>query len=137
MEGKQMKRLLKDIKLKLILFRAEIEMRLAIRKIRHIHSKLKEVRSNERENKHFIVLLSLPYQDRKGRIRIKERLHWVDRKNFRKLKSKRWIDRNVMFNDLRAKAFYTSDLNRDYQQEYAAKKKAISRYKTYLNVTFV
>ena len=122
--------MLKKLRIKLLHLRCHIEMSLAIRKINHIHSELKETRYNERENRQFIVLLSLPTE--KG---WKERLHWVNRKNFRKLKDLGWMQRHVRYNELKEKAFYISDPSRSYQDEYKAKKQAISRYKTYITVT--
>ncbi|HPD24949.1 MAG TPA: hypothetical protein PK285_11180 [Bacteroidales bacterium] len=115
-----------------IYMKANIQMRAAIRAVESIHKKNKKIRFNERENRQYLVLLSIPYFTKKGTFKYKERLYWVNRKNFRILKYKGWVKRGVNFAELRNKAFYVSDPDRSYENEYIAKKAAINKYKTYL-----
>jgi len=56
----------------------------------------------------------------------------VNRNNFRKLKRKGWMSRNLKLDDLRNKAFYVSDVKRTYQEEFAVREKASERYLEYL-----
>lgn len=132
-----MNKLIKQLQHKVISLQAKLEMYLTIKKVTDLHSKRKEDRYNERENRLFIALLELPYLTKKGKLKYKNSLKWVDRKNFRKLKSQRWIAQDVSFPDLRKKAFYTSNPERSYTEEYAERERAYQKYILYKTTTIV
>ena len=58
-----------------IYMKANIQMRAAIRAVESIHKKNKKIRFNERENRQYLVLLSIPYFTKKGTFKYKERLY--------------------------------------------------------------
>lgn len=67
--------------------------------------------------------------------KIEERLFWVNRQNFKRIKRDGWMPASMHLDELRKKAFYTSSISRTYKEEYAAREKATTRYTEYLKKT--
>ena len=126
-------KLKKQVSNRIILLIGKIRMYLGIKGATAVHRVMSKpyVDKNNKEVRNYIVLLELPVK-KKNRIYWKERLHWVNRNNFRRLKRKGWIQKGIQLNDLRTKAFYMSDLKRTYSEEFAAREKATDRYLNYL-----
>ena len=139
-------------------WRAEIEMKMAIRAVNSLYKKSRyesrfHTKGSERETRLYLVLITIPvtkrlnYAERqkidknstkKGRfvrIALKEKLYWVNRGNFRAVKRKRWLPITMKLDELREKAFYYTDSSRSYGQEQNARKAAIDKYKLYKSVT--
>ena len=87
---------------------------------------------NNKNLRNYIVLLELPVRDKKNRIHKKERLFWINRFNFRRIKRKGWMPKTIKMDELKQKAFYVSDLKRSYSEEYTAREKATNKYLSYL-----
>jgi len=84
---------------------------------------------NSKNIRQYIVLLELPDKKRKKMI---ERLWWINRRNFKKVKRLGWLPEKMQLDDLRSKAFYYTDMKRSYPEEYQAKKRATTKYVFYL-----
>ena len=115
--------------------RAEISIKSAIRVMRGIYFDERERRDNERENKHYLAVIKMPVvRQKKGKyfLMSREKLYWVNRRNFREVKRRGWLPVNMKLNELRAKAFYYTSAERTYPQEQEARQKAIHKYRAYL-----
>jgi len=123
----------KKVSNRVILLIGKIRMSLGIKGATAVHRIMSKpyLDKNNKEVRNYIVLLELPVR-KKNRIYTMERLHWVNRNNFRRIKRKGWIPKKTQLNDLRTKAFYMSDLKRSYSEEYTAREKATNRYLNYL-----
>ena len=112
---------------------AILRMRVSVNAARTVHRYIiKNEKYNELNNKNirqYIVLLELPDKKRK---KITERLWWINRRNFKKVKRMGWLPENMKLDELRHKAFYYTDMQRSYAEEYAAKKRATTKYVFYL-----
>ena len=96
---------------------------------RNLVSKQNYLEQNNKNIRQYIVLLELPDKKRKKMI---ERLWWINRWNFKRVKRLGWLPPNMHLDELRHKAFYYTDMKRSYPEEYQAKKKAITKYVFYL-----
>jgi len=121
------------IQKRMVLVIGKIRMNLGIKGALAIHKFMakKYLDKNNKEVRNYIVLLELSVR-KKNKMQKMERLHWVNRNNFRKLKRKGWLPVRMQLDELRNKAFYVSDVKRTYQQEFAAREKATKRYLEYL-----
>lgn len=112
---------------------AILRMRISVYATKAVHRNIiKNEKYNEQNNKNirqYIVLLELPDKKRKKKT---ERLWWINRRNFKKVKRLGWLPDTMHLDDLRGKAFYYTDMKRSYAEEYYAKKKAINKYVFYL-----
>lgn len=132
---------------------AEIRMKVGIQAVNALH-RIKAKNYIDLDSKRileFIILLDRaivrkkPYIKWKWRIipvlkfktvaKIEERLFWINRQNFKRIKRDGWMPANMHLDELRKKAFYTSSISRTYKDEYAAREKAITRYTDYLKKT--
>lgn len=86
------------------------------------------------KKKYFIVRngLKLQLKYKVTSVTIKERLYWVNFKNFKKIKKEGWLPRNMRIDELSKRAFYVSSLKRSYQAEYKAVEEAMKRYTEYI-----
>ena len=96
---------------------------------RNIIKKEKYTDLNNKNIRQYIVLLELPDKKRK---KMTERLWWINRRNFKKVKRMGWLPENMKLDELRHKAFYYTDMQRSYPAEYQAKKRATTKYVFYL-----
>ncbi len=112
---------------------AILRMRVSVNAARTVHRYIikngKYIEQNNKNIRQYIVLLELPDKKRK---KIKERLWWINRRNFKKVKRMGWLAENMKLDELRHKAFYYTDMQRSYAEEYAAKKRATTKYVFYL-----
>ena len=142
--GQRMGQVRQFVKSWLIGFRAELEMKSAIRAMNGVYSKEREKRNYERENRQYLVLIAIPviqtkplnplkgtFGTRKFLIK-KDKLYWVNRGNFRAVKKAGWLPYTMFLNELREKAFYYTDESRSYVEEQKVKEKAIEKYRSYL-----
>ncbi len=121
------------IQTRIIMGIGKIRMNLGIKGATAVHRIMAKnyLDKNNKEVRNYIVLLELPVK-RKNKIYKMERLHWVNRNNFRRLKRKGWMPQKLQLNDLRERAFYMSDVKRTYQEEFKSRERAVERYLGYL-----
>lgn len=124
------------IKFRLLLLTARIRMRVGIKAVTLIHrnSAKNYLDVNSKRLINYIVLLEMP-EKKDGKAVFKERLFWVNRFNFKRIKRKGWLPPHMQMDELRKKSFYTSDLKRSYAEEFASREKAITKYISYLKTT--
>lgn len=138
-----------------IVLTARIRMRLGIKAAKEIHKLLSaKYAKQDKDSKRicqYIVLLDRPVLKRKnhklkwvGRklkitynkyIKIEERLFWVNRQNFKKIRNEGWLPKNMHLDELKKKAFYVSSMKRTYEEEFKAVEAAMNKYIKYVKVT--
>lgn len=121
----------KYVYLKYVLFVEHIRMRLAIRMAKDNHKKALDAFVCERKSKNYVVLLDLPRR-RFGRIRTREFLYPINNKNFKRIRQKGWLPKDMDIYELKRKAFYVSDMRRSYVEEKQRVDYAWKKYKVYL-----
>ena len=127
------KRVTNPVRIYLLDSYAILRMRISVYATKTVHLNIiKNQKYNELNNKNirqYIVLLELPDKKRKKMI---ERLWWINRRNFKKVKRQGWLPDKMQLDELRHKAFYYTDMTRSYAAEYQAKKRATIKYVFYL-----
>ena len=144
------KKAYKHIRFKLTVEIAKMRMRIGIKAVTEIHKYQSRTYLNVdyKTLRQYIVLLERPVQKKqyflkwenkklalKYRIKsvtFEDRLFWVNKANFKKIKRAGWLPQNMLLEELRAKAFYVSSLKRTYREEYWAKYQATDKYIKYL-----
>ena len=128
-----LKRIIKPVLVYLTDSYAILRMRISANAADAVHRNIikneKYTDLNNKNIRQYIVLLELPDKKRK---KITERLWWINRRNFKKVKRMGWLPENMKLDELRHKAFYYTDMQRSYAEEYAAKKRATTKYVFYL-----
>jgi hypothetical protein len=127
------------IALVVILWLGDIRMRIAIKAAHNRHADLSfDYSDNDVNSKHirqYIVLLDKAVMVGRGqnrRVERRERLFFINRKNFKAIRRRGWLPKNMMLDALRHNAFYFTDMKRNYQQEENNKNMARKRYANYL-----
>lgn len=133
-----------------VLATARIRMRLGIKAVTEIHKmSARQYIPREKDNKrilNYIVLLDRPIIRRKyfvenwklkyrNSVKIEERLFWINRFNFKRIRRAGWLPSKMHLNDLKQKAFYVSSVLRSYPKEFAARENAMNKYISYLQET--
>jgi len=138
-----------------IVITARIRMRLGIKAAKEIHkllsAKYAEQDKDSKRIKQYIVLLDRPVWKRKNYslkwvgqrlkityqkyIKIEERLFWVNRQNFKKIRNEGWLPKSMHLDELKKKAFYVSSMKRNYEEEFKAIEAAMKKYIKYVKVT--
>ena len=130
---KQLKKWFKPIIIYITDSYAILRMRVSVNAARTVHRYIikngKYIEQNNKNIRQYIVLLELPDKKRK---KMTERLWWINRRNFKKVKRMGWLPENMKLDELRHKAFYYTDMQRSYPAEYQAKKRATTKYVFYL-----
>lgn len=129
---------------------AKMRMRVGIKAVQAIHKyqAKKYLNPDYKTLRQYIVLLERPVRKKKyylkrkgmklmlmyktGNFTIEERLFWINKKNFKKIRRAGWLPRTMKIEALKEKAFYVSSLERTYQEQYKANQHAINKYITYL-----
>ena len=128
-----LKRIIKPVLVYLTDSYAILRMRISANAADAVHRNIikneKYTDLNSKNIRQYIVLLELPDKKRKKMI---ERLWWINRRNFKKVKRLGWLPEKMQLDDLRSKAFYYTDMKRSYPEEYQAKKRATTKYVFYL-----
>ena len=129
---------------------AKMRMRVGIKAVQALHKyqAKKYLNPDYKTLRQYIVLLERPVRKKKyylkregmklmlmyktGNFTIEERLFWINKKNFKKIRRAGWLPKAMKIEALKEKAFYVSSLERTYQEHYKAKQHAITKYITYL-----
>lgn len=129
---------------------AKMRMRVGIKAVQALHKyqAKKYLNPDYKTLRQYIVLLERPVRKKKyylkrkgmkimlmyktGNFTIEERLFWINKKNFKKIRRAGWLPKAMKIEALKEKAFYVSSLERTYQEQYKAKQHAITKYITYL-----
>ena len=129
---------------------AKMRMRVGIKAVQALHKyqAKKYLNPDYKTLRQYIVLLERPVRKKKyylkregmkimlmyktGNFTIEERLFWINKKNFKKIRRAGWLPKAMKIEALKEKAFYVSSLERTYQEHYKAKQHAINKYITYL-----
>ena len=129
---------------------AKMRMRVGIKAVQALHKyqSKKYLNPDYKTLRQYIVLLERPVRKKKyylkrkgmkimlmyktGNFMIEERLFWINKKNFKKIRRAGWLPKAMKIEALKEKAFYVSSLERTYQEQYKAKQHAITKYITYL-----
>lgn len=129
---------------------AKMRMRVGIKAVQALHKyqAKKYLNPDYKTLRQYIVLLERPVRKKKyylkregmkimlmyktGNFTIEERLFWINKKNFKKIRRAGWLPKSMKIEALKEKAFYVSSLERTYQEHYKAKQHAITKYITYL-----
>lgn len=129
---------------------AKMRMRAGIKAVQALHKyqAKKYLNPDYKTLRQYIVLLERPVRKKKyylkregmkimlmyktGNFTIEERLFWINKKNFKKIRRAGWLPKAMKIEALKEKAFYVSSLERTYQEHYKAKQHAITKYITYL-----
>lgn len=129
---------------------AKMRMRVGIKAVQALHKyqSKKYLNPDYKTLRQYIVLLERPVRKKKyylkregmkimlmyktGNFTIEERLFWINKKNFKKIRRAGWLPKAMKIEALKEKAFYVSSLERTYQEQYKAKQHAITKYITYL-----
>ena len=129
---------------------AKMRMRVGIKAVQALHKyqSKKYLNPDYKTLRQYIVLLERPVRKKKyylkrkgmkimlmyktGNFTIEERLFWINKKNFKKIRRAGWLPKTMKIEALKEKAFYVSSLERTYQEQYKAKQHAITKYITYL-----
>ena len=129
---------------------AKMRMRVGIKAVQALHKyqAKKYLNPDYKTLRQYIVLLERPVRKKKyyikrkgmkimlmyktGNFTIEERLFWINKKNFKKIRRAGWLPKAMKIEVLKEKAFYVSSLERAYQEQYKAKQHAITKYITYL-----
>lgn len=129
---------------------AKVRMRVGIKAVQALHKyqSKKYLNPDYKTLRQYIVLLERPVRKKKyylkrkgmkimlmyktGNFTIEERLFWINKKNFKKIRRAGWLPKAMKIEALKEKAFYVSSLERSYQEQYKAKQHAITKYITYL-----
>lgn len=129
---------------------AKMRMRVGIKAVQALHKyqSKKYLNPDYKTLRQYIVLLERPVRKKKyylkrkgiklmlmyktGNFTIEERLFWINKKNFKKIRRAGWLPKTMKIEALKEKAFYVSSLERTYQEQYKAKQHAIKKYITYL-----
>ena len=129
---------------------AKMRMRVGIKAVQALHKyqAKKYLNPDYKTLRQYIVLLERPVRKKKyylkregiklklmyktGNFTIEERLFWINKKNFKKIRRAGWLPKTMKIEALKEKAFYVSSLERTYQEQYKAKQHAINKYITYL-----
>ena len=129
---------------------AKMRMRVGIKAVQALHKyqAKKYLNPDYKTLRQYIVLLERPVRKKKyyikrkgmkimlmyktGNFTIEERLFWINKKNFKKIRRAGWLPKAMKIEVLKEKAFYVSSLERTYQEQYKAKQHAITKYITYL-----
>ena len=129
---------------------AKMRMRIGIKAVQALHKyqAKKYLNPDYKTLRQYIVLLERPVRKKKyylkregmkimlmyktGNFTIEERLFWINKKNFKKIRRAGWLPKAMKIEALKEKAFYVSSLERTYQEHYKAKQHAITKYITYL-----
>ena len=129
---------------------AKMRMRVGIKAVQALHKyqSKKYLNPDYKTLRQYIVLLERPVRKKKyylkrkgiklmlmyktGNFTIEERLFWINKKNFKKIRRAGWLPKTMKIEALKEKAFYVSSLERTYQEQYKAKQHAINKYITYL-----
>ena len=129
---------------------AKMRMRVGIKAVQALHKyqSKKYLNPDYKTLRQYIVLLERPVRKKKyyikrkgmklmlmykaGTFTIEERLFWINKKNFKKIRRAGWLPKAMKIEALKEKAFYVSSLERTYQEQYKAKQHAITKYITYL-----
>lgn len=129
---------------------AKMRMRVGIKAVQALHKyqAKKYLNPDYKTLRQYIVLLERPVRKKKyylkregiklklmyktGNFTIEERLFWINKKNFKKIRRAGWLPKTMKIEALKEKAFYVSSLERTYQEHYKAKQHAITKYITYL-----
>ena len=129
---------------------AKMRMRVGIKAVQALHKyqSKKYLSPDYKTLRQYIVLLERPVRKKKyylkrkgiklmlmyktGNFTIEERLFWINKKNFKKIRRAGWLPKAMKIEALKEKAFYVSSLERTYQEQYKAKQHAITKYITYL-----
>ena len=138
-----MKKVIEVINRKVAVWVATQRMRVGIKAAKVLHKKWANDKTGkdtrEKNIRNYIVLLELPVRDKTGKfikkdgkVVKKERLFWINRRNFQRIKHKGWLPKNMQLPELKQKAFYYTDFKRSYAEEYQAKERAKKRYISYI-----
>lgn len=129
---------------------AKMRMRVGIKAVQALHKyqAKKYLNPDYKTLRQYIVLLERPVRKKKyylkregmkimlmyktGNFTIEERLFWINKKNFKKIRRAGWLPKTMKIEALKEKSFYVSSLERTYQEHYKAKQHAITKYITYL-----
>ena len=144
------KKLVRTIRRFVITEIAKMRMRVGIKAVQALHKyqSKKYLNPDYKTLRQYIVLLERPVRKKKyylkregiklklmyktGNFTIEERLFWINKKNFKKIRRAGWLPKAMKIEALKEKAFYVSSLERTYQEQYKAKQHAITKYITYL-----
>ena len=108
---------------------AKQRMRFGIKGARAVHRLSNENSAGREKNiRNYLILLELPVKDKNKRIIKKERLFWINRRNFQSIKRRGMLPKHMQLTELRHKAFYMSDMSRTYSEEFKAREQATSKY---------
>ena len=120
-----------SIRTSIALWIGGIKMQSAIKGAIHQHKKIAKTTGNQRHCRQYVILLNIPVK-RGKKVRMREELYWCSIKTFKRIRERGWLPANMVVTDLNQKAFYVTDMNRDYVDEKAVCEYAKNKYKLYL-----
>lgn len=134
-------KLLRALLLKLVVVTGRIRMHVAVKAARTMHAHSAKQYAlcdiNNKRIKQYIVLLDkveFVKSKEKGKQRAvrQERLFYINRHNFKSIKRRGWLPKNMDLGQLRYNCFYHSDMVREYSDDVAMIDDAQARYKAHL-----